>query len=283
MIVERIDLYKHFGLKRTGQEQGYLTTYARPLHSEEPQNKLRPAMLVVPGGGYMIVSNREKECVALEFLRQGYNCFTLDYSVSPCCYPTQLLEAAMAMLYIKETAPDFATDNSHVAVIGFSAGAHLAAMLSNVSANKDIDKLLGGRAKDAQPNAAVLCYGVVSYDKSNTHISTFNVVSNNGKVDVNKVDPTLLVTDKTAPAFLWHTADDDVVPFTNSVNYAMALHKHGVPFELHVFQSGVHGLSLATEETIGHGRNETNPSAQQWVQLALNWLSQKQGFGIKFQ
>lgn len=280
MIVERIDLYAHFGLKRTGQEQGYLTTYARPLHNEEPQNKRRPAMLVIPGGGYMIVSNREKECVALEFLRQGYNAFTLDYSVSPCCYPTQLLEAAMAMLYVKQKANDFATDSAHVGAIGFSAGAHLAAMLSSVAQNKDIDKLLAGRAKDAQPNAAVLCYGVVSYDKSNTHVSTFNVVTNGGKLNPSKLDPSALVTGQTAPAFLWHTADDAVVPFTNSVNYALALQKHGVPFELHVFQSGVHGLSLASEETACNP-DGINPSAQQWVQLALNWLAQKQGFAIK--
>ena len=281
MIVKTIDLYEHFGFKRQGQEQGYLTTYACPLHCEDPQNKKRPAMLVIPGGGYHMVSNREKECIALQFLAQGYNSFTLQYSVTPCSYPTQILEAAMAMLYIRENADAFATDVTHVGAIGFSAGAHLAAMLSNVGTNKDIDALLNGRAKDAQPNAAVLCYGVVSYDKANTHSLTFKVVSNEGKVDINKVDPVQLVTEQTAPAFLWHTADDTVVPFKNSVDYALQLNKHGVPFELHIFQSGVHGLSLATEETAGSA-DGVNPSANQWVQLALTWLSQKQGFGLKF-
>ena len=281
MIVERIDLYAHFGFERKAGEQGYLTTYARPLHVEDPAGKQRPAMLVIPGGGYNVVSSREKECVALEFLQQGYNCFTLDYSVAPSFYPTQLLEAALAMLYIRETAPTFATDVSHVGVIGFSAGAHLSAMLSNVGTNKDIDRLLNGRAKDAQPNAAVLCYGVVAYDKANTHTSTFRVVSGGGKVDVSKVDPVQLVTKDTAPAFLWHTADDELVSFSNSVSYALALQKHGVPFELHVFQHGAHGLSIATAETLGNV-SDTDKSVSQWVQLAETWLSHNQGFGLKF-
>lgn len=282
MVVERIDLYKHFGFARKGNEQGYLTTYARPLHSEESQNKRRPAMLVIAGGGYEIVSDREKECVTLEFLRQGYNCFTLDYSVNPCCYPTQIIEAAMAMAFIRKTAQQFATDTEHVGVIGFSAGAHLAAMLSSVDANTDVKSLLGELARYAQPNAAVLCYGVVSYDNGKTHLGTFDVVSDCGKVDIRKVDPVQLVTSKTAPAFLWHTADDPTVPCENSVNYALALKNHGVPFELHIFQHGGHGLSLATEDS-AYNLDGVNVGAQQWVQLALNWLSNSQGFGLKFQ
>ncbi|MCM1289644.1 MAG: alpha/beta hydrolase [Corallococcus sp.] len=282
MIVQKIDLYKHFGINRKGGEQGYLTTYARPLNDEEPQNKKRPAMLIIAGGGYKIVSNREKECVALQFLQRGYNCFVLDYSVDPCCYPTQISEAAMAMLYVRETANQFATDAQHAGAIGFSAGAHLTAMLSSVCSNADVKRLLGEHVINARPDAVVLCYGVVSYDKSNTHISTFDVVSDGGKIDLNKVDPVQLVTDKTSPAFLWHTADDTVVPFTNSVNYALALKKHNVPFELHVFQNGCHGLSLATEESACNSET-VNVSAQQWVELALNWLSVSQGFGLKFQ
>lgn len=280
MIVERIDLYKHFGFARKDNEQGYLTTYARPLHGEEPQNKRRPAMLVIAGGGYEIVSNREKECVALEFLRQGYNCFTLDYSVNPCCYPTQIMEAVMAMEFIRETAQRFATDAEHVGVIGFSAGAHLAAMLSSVGDNADVKSTLGELARNAQPNAAVLCYGVL--DKDNAHPGTFAVVTDDGKVDVSKVDPARLVTSKTAPAFLWHTADDPTVPCTNSVNYALALKNHGVPFELHIFQHGGHGLSLATEDS-AYNDDGVNVGVQQWVQLALTWLSNSQGFGLKFQ
>lgn len=282
MVIEKIDLYKRFGIARKGNEQGYLTTYARPLHSEEPQNKKRPAMLVIAGGGYQIVSNREKECVALEFLQQGYNCFTLDYSVDPCYYPTQILEAAMAMVYVRETAEQFATDVNHVGVVGFSAGAHLAAMLSSVVENADVKRLLGERALNAQPNAAVLCYGVVSFDKGNTHVGTFDVVSDFGKVDINKVDPVQLVTRKTAPAFLWHTADDPTVPCINSVNYALALKNHDVPFELHIFQNGCHGLSLATEES-AYNADGVNVGAQQWVKLALNWLKNSQGFSLKFQ
>lgn len=281
MIIQKIDLYEHFGFKRSGHEQGYLTTYARPLHSEDIPGKKRPSMLVIAGGGYQIVSNREKECVALEFLRQGYNCFVLDYSVEPCSYPSQILEAALSMLYIRDTASQFATDENHVAAIGFSAGAHLTAMLSSISVNDDMRRLLGNRVDNAQPNAAVLCYGVLAYDNANTHISTFTIVSDGGKVELSKVDPISLVSSKTAPTFLWHTADDVVVPFTNSVKYALALKDNGVPFELHVFESGVHGLSIATEETACNA-DGVNVGAQQWVKLALNWLSDNQGFRLRF-
>ena len=75
MIFEKVDLYEYFGLRRKSNEKGILTVYARPLHGEEPQDKRRPAMLVLPGGGYKFVSAREGECVALEWLQRGYNAF----------------------------------------------------------------------------------------------------------------------------------------------------------------------------------------------------------------
>lgn len=281
MIFEKVDLYEYFGLRRKSNEKGILTVYARPLHGEEPQDKRRPAMLVLPGGGYKFVSAREGECVALEWLQRGYNAFVLDYSVSPNCYPVQLVEATMAMLYIRQTADKFATDKKHVACVGFSAGAHLCAMLSSIATNCDVT-VLGEKLRKAQPDAVVLCYGVLSLaqaDKGNSN--TFAVVSDNFRVSGDSVDPVSLVSEQTSPAFLWHTRTDGTVSFKNSVDYAMQLQKYGVPFELHVFCNGPHGLSLATKETTCNDE-KVGVCVSVWVQLAANWLSQTQGFEIKY-
>ena len=106
MITEKTDLFEYFGIKRNKESKGILTSYMRdPIGGDPAYIKARPAMLVIPGGGYACVSDREGEPVALEYLNRGYHAFVLDYDVAPdCCYPSQILEAAMAMIYIRKNA-----------------------------------------------------------------------------------------------------------------------------------------------------------------------------------
>lgn len=275
MIYGQVDLYDYFHREKQPSQRALLTVYARPPHSEESADKRRPALLILPGGGYSFVSEREREPVAVEWLKRGFNCYTLQYSVRPQRYPVQLTEAAMAMAYVAANAEQHGTDASRVAAVGFSAGGHLCAMLSSLSVNDEVKRALGD-IPAVQPAAALICYGVLDYENSARTTDTFRNVTGNFGVEVKDVNPVKLVTAATSPTFLWHTFNDEVVPVANSINYASALHKAGVSCELHVFDEGAHGLSLATEETGCTNKKEKRCAA--WVDLACDWLRINRGF-----
>ena len=137
---------------------------------------------------------------------------------------------------------------SALGVIGFSAGGHLAASVSNMSVrgDDDIDKL------DSRPNLAILCYPVISFFESFGHIgSRDNLLDNNPPAAiVAELSMETRVTEKTPPTFLFHTGDDPVVNVENSIAYADALHKAKVPFALHVYPHGRHGVGLAGDDPV---------------------------------
>ena len=144
MQAERIDLYRYFNLKRISGHGGYLDIYA-PFEVSEIKPKLRPAMLVMAGGGYSFVSRRESAPVAFKYVANGYCAFVLDYSVNTA-YPVPLVEACMAIAYIRENASKYRVDKNLVAAVGFSAGGHLAAMLANICDEKEVVEILGRSA-----------------------------------------------------------------------------------------------------------------------------------------
>jgi acetyl esterase/lipase len=131
MRQEKIDLYAAFGLQRKGKEEGYLRTYALESNWEMGTNRKFPSLLVIPGGGYGMCSEREGEPIVLPFLKEGISGFVLNYTCAPDgYYPTCLLEAYMAFIYLQENAEKYHLDPLHIAAIGFSAGAHLCGLLS---------------------------------------------------------------------------------------------------------------------------------------------------------
>ncbi len=276
MYCTNVDLYEFFNLKKPEGGRGILTVYARKRNEEDPATMLRPAMLVLPGGGYEYVSYREGDPVAMQWLARGYSAFVLNYTVNTC-YPTELLEASMAMAYIRINAEELCVDPQHVAAVGFSAGGHLCATLANVDAHTQIAELLPQYKHLLRPTAVILSYAVVSNDNGNTHLRTFEVVTDHGRLPLTLLDPAKAVTPNTAPAFIWHTRMDSVVPVSNSLDYAVACLKNNVRFELHVFDEGDHGLSICTEDT-----GYVNPCAEHWIELSANWLREVMGFKLKF-
>lgn len=273
MTFEKVDLYKYFGLQRPENGAGYLSCYI-PEIGKKCGNRVRPAMLVLPGGGYWYCSEREKECIAFTFLAQSFVSFTLEYSVNPVRYPAQLLEADMAVLYIRENAERFAVDKDHVACIGFSAGGHLAACLATIPDEKEVKAILGDRVNNARPNAAILSYPVISGGEF-AHDSSFKAICEENEELRKRLYIENRVDKNTAPAFIWATVNDNAVPSENSLMLAMAYKKAGVPFELHLYESGIHGLSLATEEV-----NTPNKPVSHWVKTCQKWL-QARGFVVK--
>ncbi len=276
MVYKKIDLYEYFNIDRCGATGGTLTVFQR-MQSIEMKHKLRPAMLILPGGGYGFLSEREGEPIALAYLDKGYTTFVLEYSIFTA-YPTPLNEALMAMAYIKENAEEYHVDKNHVGIIGFSAGGHLSGL--TITATDEEKAFLNGRP--CTPDAAILSYPVVTLGVL-THGGSRDVITDNGRIAYDKLSVEKRVTVNTTPAFIWATLEDDCVPVENSLMLANAYKKVGVPFSIHIFEKGWHGLSLSNIEV-----NDDNPwdrdlsCVGKWLDLSLDWLKSR-GFMIKIE
>lgn len=274
MIAEQIDLYEYFKAERKGAAGGFLTVYAR-TPSREISPKSRPAILVIPGGGYELLSDREGEPVALAFLAEGYAAFVLSYSLKTP-YPAPLFEAFMAVAYIRENAEKYCVNRENVAAIGFSAGGHLAGLLATATA-KEIGSL--PFKTSVLPDAAILSYPVVTMGEL-THGGSRAVITDGGKIPYGSLSVEKRVAKNSVPAFIWHTAEDTCVPLENSLMLAQAYRSAGAPFGMVVFEKGWHGLSLCSAETDDRNENDLKVSAAgKWFSLALDWLSAR-GFAV---
>ena len=237
------------------------------------QDQKRPCMVLCPGGGYGMVSQREAEPIALHLLPEGFNVFILTYSVAPNRFPTQLLQVAAVMELIYENAQHWNCDTGRIAIMGFSAGGHLAAHYSVCYDCEAVRKVF----PDSKPvNASVLCYPVITADPACSHKGSFeNLLGHypNTEEELNFFSCEKQVSAKTPPAFLWHTAADACVPVNNSLLYAQALAKHSVPFELHIYPQGWHGLSTADGQTCDN-LPENPAHIQSWLKEMKTWLQQ---------
>ena len=231
----------------------------------------RPVLLICPGGGYTRVSPREAEPIALRFLSEGYNIFILTYSCKPNKFPTQIREVAAAMEMIYRNAEEWSNDTNRVAIMGFSAGGHLAAHYSTSFDCAEVREIF----PDSKPvNTSLLCYSVLSADPSVSHPGSFRVLSGHEiltKEDIQKLSCDLLVSEKTPPAFLWATTTDKTVPVMNTLLYAQALTKYKIPFAMHIYPYGKHGLATADLET-NLDVEEGAEGVTEWFDEAKKWL-----------
>lgn len=224
---------------------------------------VRGAVLVCPGGGYVNRAPHEAEPIARRFNACGFHVFVVQYRVSPHRHPAPLLDVSRALRMIRAHAGEWHVDANHIAVCGFSAGGHLAASLGVhygvdvLSAGDDLD------AVSARPDALILGYPVITAGEFGHRGCFDNLLGADASPEMLRtMSLELHVDTQTPPAFLWHTADDPVVPVENSLLFAMALRKHGVPFELHVYPHGRHGVGLS----------EDDPHIATWTALCCEWL-----------
>lgn len=275
MNCEVVDLYGFYDIERRGSEGGYLTVYAR-AESAEMKRRVRPAMLVIAGGGYGFISDREGEPVALKFLGEGFASFVLKYSVKTK-YPAPLIEAMLAAAYIRDNAESFCVDKNKVCAIGFSAGGHLAGLLSTVK--EEEAALIGKTSAQVKPDAVILAYPVVTMGGF-THSDTRRNISGGEASLYAKLSVEKRADGGSAPAFIWHTFEDNCVPVENSLMLAEAYRRAGVPFALHIFEHGWHGFSLADRETCEFPAGQAYLyDVGKWVGLSLDWLKAR-GFHI---
>lgn len=231
----------------------------------------RPCLVICPGGGYEKCSQRESEPVALNFLPEGFHVFVLNYSVAPNRFPLQLREVAAVMELLHQNAERWHCDVSHVAIMGFSAGGHLAA---HYSTSYDCPEIRDVFPRSKPVQAVILCYPVITADPKWAHLGSFDALIGKkvrNKEEIKKFSCNKHVTKDTPPTFLWHTAEDADVSVMNSLLYAQALAEKGVPFEYHVFPKGEHGSSTSDEQSISCVK-EHHRYNHVWLDNAKKWL-----------
>lgn len=272
MIHEKVTLmidYAKAGLK-TPDKGATLTSYVTE-YSEEIGLHKRPAVVICPGGGYGFLSDREAEGIAISFLSQGVQAFVLHYSVFQKQFPTSLLEAAAAVAYVRERAAEWDINPDGIAICGFSAGGHLAASLL-VHWDKPFVKETLGLTEEQKPNAGILSYPVITTGPMTHQWSIENITCEDSSEEMLAlVTLDQQVGTQTPPTFLWHCADDGCVPVENSLWFAGALSRAKVPFELHIYPEGGHGIALANEVT-SKTAEQLQPVAAEWINLATDWL-----------
>ena len=231
-----------------------LTGFLQDVGGEFPNITKRPAILVLPGGAYRMCSDREAEPVALAYMQAGYQAFVLRYSVGEhAVWPTPLNDYEQAMELIRSKAEEWNLYPDKVAVIGFSAGGHLAAAAATLAKNK--------------PNAAILGYPV-------TEGATARGCEATAPDLVSAVDS------KTCPCFVFATRTDNLVPISNTLNFVNALAECGISFESHIYAYGPHGFSTGNSSVMLPGTNICS-RANSWVTDSISWLKDMLGdFGM---
>ena len=239
------------------------------MHCYEPEVKQGDgAVIIFTGGGYSHRAFHEAEPYALKLNEMGLWAFVVDYSVFPFGHPTQLGQARRAVSYVRFNAEKWGIDREKIAVMGSSAGGHLAALCAT-SKEKFIyseeDKI--GHT-DYRPNAQILCYPVTDIKSHNG--SYENLIGNKKRREYKpkSVDPIALADKETPQAFIWHTSSDDVVDVKGTYRYSTRLSELGIPVEMHIYPVGCHGLGLAT----GDSKRDPVEYVQRWPEELERWL-----------
>ncbi len=273
MIKETIEIkvdYEKAGVSPSGCK-AVLDCYYSTLTQEIGRKKHR-AMIICPGGGYDYCSEREAEPVAFRFLGYGISCFVLRYSCQKR-FPTDLLECAAAIRYVRVNADKFDIDPDKIIVAGFSAGGHLAASAANLWSSELVTNPLGCTPDEIKVNGSMLCYAVITSDPKYTHEGSILNLIGEDNSDTRLRDFISMenrVNENTPPTFLWHCSDDGCVRVENSLLYMSALSEKNIPFESHIYEYGGHGLSLC-DETSATWEGHIQPVAANWVNSAIRW------------
>ena len=277
MQTQHIDLYNYYRSAAPEGAVANLQMFDPARLSLGEGERLRPAVLIIPGGGYEHVSAREAEPVALHFSAKGYVSFVLEYSCAPHAFPVALREVAMAMKYIRSNAAALAIHPNMVAAVGFSAGAHLCGTLGTLFDAPEVADIASGQL--LRPDALGLCYPVaVSWGR--THEGSFQNLTAGDQVLRSRLSLEKLVRPDMPPVFLWHTRQDASVPCRNSLILATALEEAGVSFVLHVYHIGPHGLSVADETVYATGAlPQISRDVPQWITRMMDYFREL-GFRI---
>ena len=245
-----------------------LTTYVATDH---PASLPRKAIIVLPGGGYQNLAPHEGEKIALNYFAAGINAFVLKYSTKgnneDMKYPMPQVDVANAIKYIKDNSARYNIDPDKVFLVGFSAGGHLAASAGvfwhREEIYKDAEPMEYGYNK---PCGMILSYPVTNYD---SHRGSYHLLLGRdlGQKEYDYCSPELYVDDKTCPAFIWHTSDDEAVNVKGSLSLANKLKDNNIPFEMHIYPHGKHGLGYPDGN-----KCERIDDVATWMAHSIEWI-----------
>lgn len=287
--------YDCFQIGSTGDTK--LVTY---ILDNIPDEKKLPIVLICPGGGFLDCSPHEGECVALRFCRAGYHAAVLYYSTRANnperpAYPQAIYDLAEAVCLIRKNSELWRIHENKLAVLGFSAGGNVCALYGNCWRDGQFSKY--GNLDVRKPNAVVLSYPLLDFRifQKQYSMNSQNTVKNQDKESqlsefwqmvnmevfgnespslekAGEASPLLNVNKDTPPTFLWHTFEDSLIPAVQTLKYAEELYRWDIPCELHVFEKGKHGLSLA-DCTSAKKENDISPHVAIWSDLVVQWLN----------
>lgn len=238
---------------------------AQPSIKEFRVEGSRGAVIVCPGGAYLGKAPHEGDPVAEMLNEAGVSAYVLDYRVKPCHHLAPLSDALRAIRVARSMGYE------KVGILGFSAGGHLTCSAATLYAPGNPDAEDPIERLSSRPDAFIPCYAVVSlmqFPHAGSRMNLLGKELGDDQTVVRRFSAEQNVTPDTPPAFIWHTASDNGVPVENSLLLASALAANKVPYELHIFAEGPHGLGLATEL----------PDVARWAGLCQHWLV-GQGFG----
>jgi acetyl esterase/lipase len=233
-------------------------------------NATGAAMVICPGGGYVHLAPHEGNDYALWLNQHGVTCFVLKYRLGSSGYhhPAMLNDAARAVRWVRAHAEEFKVDAHRVGIMGSSAGGHLAATLMTHFDAGDTNSADAIERQSSRPDLGVLCYPVISMGEFAHKSSKEYLLGKNPAPDLVKLlSNELQVTTNTPPCFLWTTFEDKTVPMENTLLFAEALRKNHVPFDLHVYQKGGHGMGLKDKAPFAH--------PHPWAGDCLFWLKEQ--------
>lgn len=305
MLCEKIQL----------NENGTANLYTYILEPEISYgvNRKWPAMIIVPGGGYLLTATKEGEAVASQFLAHGFSCFVLKYSTyvkdrraldsldfenvetdENAHYPVQELQLMEAMHLIRQNAEKWNIDADHIFTCGFSAGSHISGSLALRWNDPKLTCQLPFEPKgeELKPRGAILGYPMLGdlkkYMEENKEKQD-SIYHQIGFIEAclySKADPAQEEMDElhlinylgkdSAPLFLWHTTDDIIVDPKETTSFVLKAQQMNVPVEYHLFRSGKHGLACANRY-YAKKAEEINNTIALWTEAAYNWLSDLMG------
>lgn len=255
-----VELWPGASMDSIGEEnQGCPSLTLYPVAGEG----LSSAVIVCPGGGYGRRAPHEGEPVAQWLNGLGISAFVLNYRVAPYEHPIPLQDAQRAIRTVRHHAQEWGVDSNRLGILGFSAGGHLASSAGTLFDAGNQDAADPIERQSSRPDALILCYPVISLYEYGHMGSKRNLLGEAPDEQlVSLLSTEKQVSSDTPPTFLWHTADDAAVPVENSLLFAGALSRHKVPYDLHVFESGRHGIGMASD----------HDEAYIWPELCANWL-----------
>ena len=272
MDLKKVDLYEACAKDRPDGATGYLQCYIQRTPFEMQVLRARPAVVILPGGGYGSLAEREGEPVAFPFMKAGYQAFVLTYSYAPVRFPASLREVAMAIRYIRENAKELEVDPEKIAVIGFSAGGHLCGTIGTMYDAPELADI--GTPQQLRPNAIGLCYPVtVAYEP--THMESFYNLCGEDNALIHRLSMDQLVRKDMPPTFLWHCRDDGCVPVRGSLILARRLDEVGADFAAHFYRRTGHGISTCDTQVYTPSRlPEFSNDTRRWMDSMIDFFTE---------